>query len=146
MISSVTDAITDEVKAWQSRPLDAVYPIIYLDALVVKVRESSHIQNRAIYLVVGIGTSGRKEVLGFWASPIEGAKFWLLVLTDLKNQGVKDIFIACVDGLEGFPEAIEAAFPKTQVQLCIAHMVRNSLKYVSWKYRKGVANDLKTIY
>jgi len=146
LISSVTDAISDEVKAWQSRPLDAVYPIIYLDALVVKVRESSHIQNKAIHLIVGINTSGRKEVLGLWITHNEGAKFWLQVLTDLKNRGVRDIFIACIDGLTGFPEAIEAAFPKTEVQLCIVHQVRNSLKYVSWKWRKEVAEDLKAIY
>src|SRR5918911_2812683 len=146
LISSVTDAITDEVKAWQSRPLDAVYPILYLDALVVKVRESSHIQNKAIHLIVGINTAGRKEVLGLWVTHNEGAKFWLQVLTDLKNRGVKDIFIACVDGLTGFPEAIETAFPKTEVQLCIVHQVRNSLKYVSWKWRKEVAEDLKLIY
>ena len=146
LISSVTDAITDEVKAWQSRPLDSVYPILYLDALVVKVRESSHIQNKAIHLIVGINTAGRKEVLGLWVTHNEGAKFWLQVLTDLKNRGVKDIFIACVDGLTGFPEAIETAFPKTEVQLCIVHQVRNSLKYVSWKWRKEVAEDLKLIY
>jgi len=146
LISSVTDAITDEVKAWQSRPLDAVYPILYLDALVVKVRESSHIQNKAVHLILGINTAGRKEVLGLWVTHNEGAKFWLQVLTDLKNRGVRDIFIACVDGLTGFPEAIEAAFPKTEVQLCIVHQVRNSLKYVSWKWRKEVAEDLKLIY
>ena len=146
LISSVTDAITDEVKAWQSRPLDAVYPIIYLDALVVKVRESSHTQNKAVHLILGINTLGRKEVLGLWMTQNEGAKFWLQVLTDLKNRGVRDIFIACVDGLTGFPEAIETAFPKTEVQLCIVHQVRNSLKYVSWKWRKEVAEDLKLIY
>jgi putative transposase len=146
LISSVTDAITDEVKAWQSRPLDAVYPILYLDALVVKVRESSHIQNKAVHWIIGINTLGRKEVLGLWVTQNEGAKFWLQVLTDLKNRGVKDIFIACVDGLTGFPEAIETAFPKTEVQLCIVHQVRNSLKYVSWKWRKEVAEDLKLIY
>jgi putative transposase len=146
LISSVTDAISDEVKAWQSRPLDAVYPIIYLDALVVKVRESSHIQNKAIHLIVGINTSGRKEVLGLWITHNEGAKFWLSVLTDLKNRGVKDIFIACVDGFTGFPDAIEAAYPKAEVQLCIVHQVRNSLKYVRWKWRKEVAEDLKMIY
>jgi putative transposase len=146
LISSVTDAITDEVKAWQSRPLDAVYPIIYLDALVVKVRDSSHIQNKAIHLIVGINTLGRKEALGLWVTHNEGAKFWLQVLTDLKNRGVRDIFIACVDGLTGFPEAVEAAYPKTEVQLCIVHQVRNSLKYVSWKWRKEVAEDLKAIY
>jgi putative transposase len=146
LISSVTDAVTDEVKAWQSRPLDAVYPIIYLDALVVKVRDSSHIQNKAIHLIVGINASGRKEVLGLWVTHNEGAKFWLQVLTDLKNRGVKDVFIACVDGLAGFPEAIEAAYPNAEVQLCIVHQVRNGLKYVSWKWRKEVAEDLKAIY
>jgi putative transposase len=113
---------------------------------VVKVRESSHIQNKAIHLIVGINTSGRKEVLGLWVTHNEGAKFWLSVLTDLKNRGGKDIFIACVDGLTGFPEAIEAAYPKTDVQLCIVHQVRNSLKYVSWKWRKEVAEDLRAIY
>ena len=112
----------------------------------MKVRESSHIQNKAIHLIIGINTLGRKEVLGLWVTPNEGAKFWLQVLTDLKNRGVRDIFIACVDGLSGFPEAIEAAFPKTEVQLCIVHQVRNSLKYVSWKWRKEVAEDLKLIY
>jgi len=146
LISSVTDAISDEVRAWQSRPLDTVYPIIYLDALVVKVRESSHIQNKAIHLIIGINTSGRKEVLGLWVTHNEGAKFWLQVLTDLKNRGVRDIFIACVDGLTGFPDAIETAYPKAEVQLCIVHQVRNSLKYVSWKWRKEVADDLKLIY
>jgi putative transposase len=112
----------------------------------VKVRDSSHIQNKAIHLIVAINTSGRKEVLGLWVTHNEGAKFWLSVLTDLKNRGVKDIFIACVDGLTGFPEAIEAAYPKTEVQLCIVHQVCNSLKYVSWKWRKEVAEDLRAIY
>ena len=146
LISAVTDEITEEVKAWQSRPLDAVYPIIYLDALVVKVRESAHIQNKALHLIIGINTAGHKEVLGIWVAQNEGAKFWLAVLTDLKNRGVQDVFIACVDGLKGFPEAIETAYPQTQVQLCIVHLVRNSLKYVSWKWRKEVAEDLKLIY
>lgn len=146
LISSVTDAITDEVKAWQSRPLDAVYPILYLDALVVKVRESAHIQNKAVHLIIGINTLGRKEVLGLWMTQNEGAKFWLQVLTDLKNRGVRDIFIACVDGLTGFPDAIETVYPKAEVQLCVVHQVRNSLKYVSWKWRKEVAEDLKLIY
>jgi putative transposase len=146
LISSVTDAISDEVKAWQSRPLDSVYSILYLDALVVKVRESSHIQNKAVHLILGINTVGRKEVLGLWVTQNEGAKFWLQVLTDLKNRGVRNIFIACVDGLTGFPEAIEAAYPKTEVQLGIVHQVRNSLKYVRWKWRKEVAEDLKLIY
>lgn len=146
LISSVTDAISDEVKAWQSRPLDSVYPVVYLDALMVKTRESSHIQNKAVYLAIGLNISGLKEVLGMWTAQTEGAKFWLQVLTDLKNRGVKDIFIACVDGLKGFPEAIEAAFPRTQVQLCVVHLVRHSLKYVSWRHRKEVAEDMKAIY
>lgn len=146
LISSVTDAISDEVKAWQSRPLDSVYPVVYLDALMVKTRESSHIQNKAVYLAIGLNMSGLKEVLGMWIAQTEGAKFWLQVLTDLKNRGVRDIFIACVDGLKGFPEAIEAAFPKTQVQLCVVHLVGHSLKYVGWRHRKEVAQDLKTIY
>jgi putative transposase len=146
LISSVTDAISDEVKAWQSRPLDSVYPVVYLDALMVKTRESSHIQNKAAYLAIGLNMTGLKELLGMWIAQTEGAKFWLQVLTDLRNRGVRDIFIACVDGLKGFPEAIEAAFPKTQVQLCVVHLVRHSLKYVSWRHRKEVAEDLKTIY
>ena len=146
LISSVTDAISDEVKAWQSRPLVSVYPVVYLDALMVKTRESSHIQNKAVYLAIGLNMCGLKEVLGMWVAQTEGAKFWLQVLTDLRNRGVRDIFIACVDGLKGFPEAIEAAFPRTQVQLCVVHLVRHSLKYVSWRHRKEVAEDLKTIY
>lgn len=146
LISEVTDAVIEEVKLWQNRPLDEVYPVLYLDALMVKIRDSAQIQNKAVYVVVAINTSGVKQVLGLWVAQTEGAKFWLSVLTDLKNRGVKDIFIACVDGLKGFPEAIEAVFPKTQVQLCIVHLVRNSLRYVNWKDRKAVAADLKKIY
>jgi len=146
LISVVTEAVTEEVKAWQNRPLDALYPIVYMDAIRVKARNNGHVVNKAVYLAIGINTEGAKEVLGMWASENEGAKFWLQVVTELKNRGVQDIFIACVDGLKGFPEAIETVFPKTQVQLCIVHMVRNSLKYVSWKQRKEVADDLKTIY
>lgn len=146
LISSVTDAVMDEVKAWQGRPLDAVYPILYLDAIMVKVRDGGHVSNRAVYLAIGVTMSGVKEVLGLWIAQTEGAKFWLQVVTELKNRGVCDIFIACVDGLKGFPEAIEAVFPKTEVQLCIVHLVRHSLNYVSWKQRKAVAGDLKTIY
>jgi len=146
LISNVTDAVLDEVRAWQNRPLDAVYPIVYLDALVVKMREQGQVQNRAVYVAIGINMQGRKEVLGLWTSAQEGAKFWLSVLTELKNRGVEDIFIACVDGLKGFPQAIEAAFPKTTVQLCIVHLVRASLRYVNWKQSRAVMADLKRVY
>jgi putative transposase len=146
LISNVTDAVVEEVKTWQNRPLDAVYPILYLDALHVKIREAGHVQNRAIYVALGVQLEGQKEVLGLWAGQAEGAKFWLQVVTELKNRGVQDIFIACVDGLKGLPQAIETVFPKAQVQLCIVHLVRNSLSYVSWKDRKAVAADLKPIY
>ena len=146
LISNVTDAVKDEVTAWQNRSIDAVYPIMYLDALYVKIRETGHIQNRAIYVAIGVNMHGRKEVLGLWMGQSEGAKFWLQVLTDLKNRGVQDIFITCVDGLKGFPQAIETVFPKTQVQLCIVHLLRASLNYVSWKQRKQVAADLKPVY
>jgi len=146
LISNVTDAVIEEVKAWQSRPLDAIYPIVYLDALVVKMRSDGRVENRAVYVAIGISMAGQKEVLGLWTSANEGAKFWLQVLTELQNRGLKDIFIACVDGLKGFPQAIETVYPKTTVQLCIVHMVRASLNYVNWKERKRVANDLKSIY
>ena len=146
VISNVTDAVTDEVKAWQNRPLDAVYPIVYMDGIVVKVHQDGRVINKSIYLVLGITTEGHKELLGIWISEQEGAKFWLRVLTDLQSRGVKEIFIACVDGLKGFPEAIENAFPKAKVQLCIVHMVRNSLRYVSSKDKKEVVQDLKCIY
>jgi len=146
LISSVTDAVMEEVKAWQSRPLEGVYPIVYLDALVVKIRDGGHVRNRAIYVVIGVNMQGNKEVLGLWAGQAEGAKFWLQVLTELKNRGVTDIFIACIDGLTGFPEAIAAVFPQAEVQLCIVHQVRGSLNYVSWKQRKAVAADLRPIY
>jgi putative transposase len=150
LISNVTEAVMEEVKSWQSRALDAVYPIVYLDALVVKIREAGQVRNKAIYVVIGVNMQGNKEVLGLWAGPhgnnAEGAKFWLQVLTELKNRGVADIFLACVDGLKGFPEAIETVFPQTEVQLCLVHQVRGSLNYVSWKQRKTVAADLKPIY
>ncbi len=145
LISSVTDAVIDEVKAWQSRPLDTVYPIVYLDCIHVKVREGS-VRVKAVYLAIGVTMAGDKEVLGLWLAQTEGAKFWLQVVTELRNRGVQDIFVACVDGLKGFPEAIETVFPNTTVQLCIVHMVRNSLNYVSWKRRAEVAADLKKIY
>jgi putative transposase len=146
LISNVTDAVIEEVKAWQTRPLDAIYPIVYLDALVVKMRSEGRVENRAVYVAIGISLTGAKEVLGLWTSANEGAKFWLQVLTELQNRGLKDIFIACVDGLKGFPQAIETVYPKTTVQLCIVHMVRASLNYVGWKERKLVARDLKSIY
>ena len=145
LISSVTDAVVDEVKAWQVRPLDPVYPIVYLDCIHVKVREGA-VRIKAVYLAIGVTMAGEKEVLGLWLAQTEGAKFWLQVVTELRNRGVQDIFIACVDGLKGFPEAIEAVFPHTTVQLCIVHMVRHSLNYVSWKRRAEVAADLKRIY
>ena len=145
LISSVTDAVSEEVKAWQARPLDPIYPIVYLDCIHVKVREGA-VRVKAVYLAIGITMQGNKEVLGLWLAQTEGAKFWLQVVTELRNRGVQDIFIACVDGLKGFPEAIEAVFPKTVVQLCIVHMVRHSLNYVSWKRRKEVAADLRHVY
>ena len=146
LISQVTDAVIDEVRAWQTRPLDSLYPIIYLDALMVKVRDGAHVINKAIYLVIGVNIEGIKEVLGMWIAQTEGAKFWLGVVTELRNRGVQDIFIACVDGLKGLPEAIETVFPHTEVQQCILHLVRQSLRYVNWKDRKEVASDLKPIY
>ena len=146
LISNVTEAVIEEVKAWQSRLLEPVYPIVYLDALVVKMRAEGRVENRAVYVAIGITMEGQKEVLGLWTSANEGAKFWLQVLTELKNRGLNDIFIACVDGLKGFPQAIETMYPKTTVQLCIVHMVRASLNYVNWKERKQVAADLKSIY
>lgn len=146
LISSVTDAVIEDAKAWQSRPLDALYPIVYLDCIHVKARDSGAVCAKAVYLALGINMAGEKELLGIWIAQTEGAKFWLQVVTELKNRGVQDIFIACVDGLKGFPEAIETVYPKTAVQLCIVHMVRYSLNYVSWKLRKEIAADLRTIY
>lgn len=146
LISSVTDAVIDEVKAWQTRPLDALYPIVYMDCIHVKVRDGGVVRAKAVYLALGINLEGQKELLGIWIAQTEGAKFWLQVVTELKNRGVQDIFIACVDGLKGFPEAIETIYPKTAVQLCIVHMVRYSLSYVSWKLRDEVASDLRAIY
>jgi putative transposase len=145
LISSVTDAVVDEVKAWQSRPLDPIYPIVYLDCIHVKIREGT-VRVKAVYLAIGITIEGEKEVLGLWLAQNEGAKFWLQVVTELRNRGVQDILIACVDGLKGFPDAIEAVFPQVTVQLCIVHMVRHSLNYVSWKRRPEVAADLRLIY
>ncbi|TCO74469.1 IS256 family transposase [Chromatocurvus halotolerans] len=146
LISNVTNTVLDEVKAWQARPLDEVYPIIYFDCLFVKSREDGTIVNKAVYLALGINMDGEKELLGLWLSNTEGAKFWLTVFNELKTRGLNDCFIACVDGLKGLPEAIEAVYPHTRVQLCIVHQVRNSLKYVSWKDRKKVASGLRAIY
>jgi putative transposase len=146
LISTVTDAVLDEVRAWQTRPLDSVYPILYLDAFQVKVKSQGRVTNKAIYLAFGVNLQGLKEVLGMWAAESEGAKFWMQVVTGLKSRGVADIFIACVDGLKGFPEAIEAVFPQTQVQMCMVHLVRHSLGYVSHRDRKQVATDPKGIY
>ena len=146
LISTVTDEVIDDVKAWQNRQLDEVYPIVYLDALQFKVRDGAHVRNKAVYIAIGVNLSGLKEVLGLWIAQTEGAKFWLSVVTELKNRGVSDIFIACVDGLKGFPEAIETVFPRAEVQLCIVHLVRYSLNFVGWKQRKEVATDLKRIY
>ena len=146
LISKVTSAVIEQVVEWQSRPLDAVYPIVYLDCIVLKIRQDNRVINKAIYLALAVNLEGQKELLGLWISENEGAKFWLNVLTELQNRGVKDILIACVDGLKGFPDAINTAFPDTQIQLCIVHMVRNSMKYVSWKDYKAVTADLKRIY
>ena len=146
LISNVTNEVIEEVKAWQSRPLDKIYPIVWLDALVIKVQYDKRVINKSFYLALGVNLDGEKELLGIWISQNEGAKFWLGVLTELKNRGVDDIFIACVDGLTGFPDAIETVYPNTEVQLCIVHMVRNSLRYVGWKNKKTVAADLKSIY
>lgn len=146
LVSRVTDAVLSDVIEWQSRPLDDIYPIVYLDCIVVKVRQDKRVINKAIYLALGVNMEGHKELLGLWMSENEGAKFWLGVLTELQNRGVKDILIACVDGLKGFPDAINAVYPQTQIQLCIVHMVRNSMKYVPWKDYKAITADLKAIY
>lgn len=146
LISRVTDAVIEQVIEWQSRPLDAIYPIVYLDCIVVKIRQDKQVINKAVYLALGVNMDGHKELLGLWLAENEGSKFWLNVLTELQNRGVKDILIACVDGLKGFPDAISTAFPETQIQLCIVHMVRNSVKYVPWKDYKPVTAELKQIY
>ncbi|EGK3836971.1 IS256 family transposase [Escherichia coli] len=146
LISKVTDAVKEQVTEWQNRPLDAVYPIVYMDCIVVKVRQDGSVINKAVFLALGVNTEGQKELLGMWLAENEGAKFWLSVLTELKNRGLQDILIACVDGLKGFPDAINSVYPQTHIQLCIIHMVRNSLKYVVWKDYKAVTAGLKTIY
>lgn len=146
LISKVTDRVLETVVEWQNRPIDPVYPIVYLDCIVLKIRHNKSVINKSMYLALGINMEGQKELLGLWLAETEGAKFWLSVLTELKNRGLQDILIACVDGLKGFPEAIAAEYPQTKIQLCIVHMVRNSLKYVSWKDYKAVTADLKQIY
>ena len=146
LISKVTDAVIDQVTDWQSRPLDPLYPIVYLDCIVLKIRQDKRVINKSVYLALGVNLEGHKELLGLWLAEAEGSKFWLGVLTELQNRGVKDILIACVDGLKGFPEAIATAYPQTQIQLCIVHMVRNALKFVPWKDYKAVTAGLKQIY
>jgi len=146
LISKVTNAVMDEVIEWQNRPLGAVYPIVYLDCIVIKVRQNKRVINKSFYLALGINLDGQKELLGIWIAETEGAKFWLSVLTELQNRGVEHILIACVDGLTGFPDAINTVYPCAKIQLCIVHMVRNSLKYVPWKDYKAVAAGLKRIY
>jgi putative transposase len=146
LISKVTDAVLDEVREWQSRPLDAIYPVVFFDALRVKIRDEGMVKSKAVYVVLGINPSGEKEVLGLWIEQTEGAKFWLKVMNDLRNRGVSDILIAVVDGLKGFPEAIVSVFPKTMVQTCIVHLIRNSLSFVSWKDRKAIMPSLKAVY
>ena len=146
LISEITEGVVEQARAWQNRPLEPFYGIVFLDALYVKMRHEGRVENRAVYVALGINLEGNKDVLGLWTSANEGAKFWMSVLTELRNRGVRDIYLVCVDGLKGFPDAIESIYPKAQVQLCIVHMVRASLKYVTWQDRKKVATDLKSIY
>jgi putative transposase len=146
LISRVTDAVLDEVREWQNRPLDAVYPVVFFDALRVKIRDEGLVKNKAVYVALGINPDGEKDVLGLWIEQTEGAKFWLKVVNELKTRGVNDILIAVVDGLKGFPEAIASVFPQTQVQTCIVHLIRNSLAFVSWKDRKAILPAIKAIY
>lgn len=146
LISKVTDRVLEVVTEWQSRPLDPIYPIVYLDCIVLKIRQNKRVINKSMYVALGINMEGQKELLGLWLAETEGATFWLSVLTELKNRGLQDMLIAFVDGLKGFPDAIAAEYPQTKIQLCIVHMVRNSLKYVTWKDYKAVTADLKAIY
>lgn len=146
LISRVTDAVLDDVREWQARPLEDVYPIVFLDALIVKVRDGGAVRNKACYVAIGVNLEGERDVLGLWFQSSEGAKFWLAVLNELKQRGVRDVLVCCVDGLKGFPEAIEAVFPHAWVQTCIVHLIRQSLRFVPDKYRRQVANDLKPIY
>jgi len=145
-ISTVTDAVIEEVREWQNRPLDRFYAIVYFDAIVIKARSEGRVINKAVYTAIGIQNDGQKDALGLWISENEGAKFWAGIMTELKNRGVQDILIACIDGLKGLPEAINSLFPQTRIQLCIVHMVRNSTKFVSYKERKELCADLKKIY
>ncbi len=146
LIAKVTGAVPDEVTTWQNRPLESLYPIRYLDGIVVKVHQDKRVIKKTVFVALGVNLEGQKERLGFWLAETEGATFWLSVLTELQNRGVEDVFIACVDGLSGFPEAINTTFPKAQIQLCIVHRVRNFMKQVSCKARQAMANDLKRIY
>lgn len=146
LISRVTDSVVDELKAWQHRPLDALYLVVYLDALVVKIRDKGVVQNKAVYLAVGVGMDGAKDVLGMWIQQTEGAKFWMSILTELRNRGVQDILILCADGLTGLPDAVSAVFPEAVFQTCIVHMVRSSVRYVGYKERKAVCADLRRVY
>jgi len=146
LISNVTDAIMDDVREWRNRPLDDIYPIVFFDALVVKGRTDGRVLNKSVYTAIGINMEGEKEVLGLWIAETEGAKFWMSVITELNNRGLNDILIACIDGLKGFPEAINSIYPQTRIQLCIVHMVRNSTRFVSWKDRRELCKDLKKIY
>jgi len=146
LISSITDAMNEEVKAWQNRALEPMYPVVFFDALRVKIRDEGHVKNKAVYVALGIKVDGTKDILGLWIEQTEGAKFWLKVMTELKNRGMQDCLITVVDGLKGFPEAIQAVFPEAQVQLCIVHLIRGPLEFVSWKDRKAVAAALKGIY
>lgn len=146
LVSQVTNSVMEKVIEWQSRPLDPVYPIVYMDCIVLKIRQDKRVINKAIYLALGVNIEGHKELLGMWISENEGAKFWLSVLTDLQNRGLQHLLIACVDGLKGFPDAINSTFPDAKIQLCIVHMVRNSLKFVPWKDYKAVTSGLKSIY
>ncbi len=146
LISTVTDGITDELKAWHNRPLDPVYLVVYLDAMVVKIRDKGVVSNKSVYLSIGVSTTGRKEVLGMWIQHTEGAKFWLSILTQLRQRGIQDIFVLCADGLTGMSDAVEATFPQTTFQTCIVHMIRSSVRFVPWKNRKAVCADLKAVY
>jgi putative transposase len=146
LISRATDAVVDELKAWQQRPLERVYAIVYLDALVLKIRDKGVVQNRAVYMAVGVGPNGHKDVLGMWIQSTEGAKFWLSILHELRQRGVEDILVLCADGLTGLPQAVEAAFPQTIFQTCIVHMVRSSTRLVPWKERRAVCADLRSVY
>lgn len=146
LISHITNTVHEDVSAWRNRPLEELYPIVFFDAIRIKIRDAGQVVNKAVYLALGIDIDGRKELLGMWIAHNEGAKFWLAILTELKNRGMKDMLIACIDGLKGFPEAIETVYPDTNIQLCIVHMVRNSVRFVSWKDRKKITADLKNVY